>query len=93
MRTVYYDMYQVAEHYHGLIKQTLDILDKGACACYEHSGHETVYNIQKRGKDLFAFQNAETAIIEEITANELLNRLFAHAPFIPMVGTSVGKTL
>lgn len=94
-KTRYLTMYEVAEQYYAVIKQAMGILEKGDCLSYEYTGDEdTLYRIQKRGKDRFALQDAKNPdTVREITANQLLNLLFAHAPFMPMVGTERGVDL
>ena len=87
-------MKEISEQFYANIKQAMKILERGGCAAYEHSGDGTMYYIQKRGKDRFAFQDAsKKEVIHELSANDILNILFSHAPFTTFIGEELGKDL
>ena len=87
-------MKDAAEQYYRMVKLAMDILERGGCVCYEHTTDEKLYYIQKRGRDRFGFTHSgKINDVMEISAEKVLNILFAHVPFMPMVGEERGVNL
>jgi hypothetical protein len=90
------NMYEVAESYYKQIQHFMKMLETDKTVCYEHAGTNHFYRWQRKGVDRFAMQvlmdghEPQTFIFR---ANDVLNTIFKHVPFMALVGTEADMSL
>lgn len=83
------NMYEVAEMYYANVVEFMQLLDQGKRISYEHTKSLTLYRWQRKDVNLFVLHVVSEKTKEEfeLTANDALNMIFKHAPFIEVIGT------
>ena len=99
LEKTYIDLFELNKSYVEKIQSALKMLDQDSTIAYEFTDVEGEYadvvRLQRKGINLFAMQTSASGftITIAMTANDVLNMLYKHAPYMPMVGCEVGMDL
>jgi hypothetical protein len=86
----YLDMFELSDQFFVKIKEILKYLSEEKVASIEIPNEDCLYNIKKVSSELFLIKMNSVAEVDILQVNgiELVNWLFAKAPFMAMVGYS-----
>lgn len=88
LKTVMKNGYEVAEQYYLIVTNSLKYLEEGKKILLESTKDEetSTYWIKKKSSNLFSFKTPQEEF--EVDMLTVLNFLFKHAPYIPVVAYS-----